>query len=196
MAAKNGPEDKKIKILEALNRCLQEKPFNQTSIKDIAREAGVNHGLLHYYFTSKEDILIHYIDYIIDYYKGLFNDWFSGKDLENIDEKGLIAEFFSFMNGRITLNRELSKVFIEIWEIAVYHPAVKSKLQAAYREWITTLSEILQRAIGDAATANRISTAIVAFLEGIALFSIILDPASFDFPEVLTGFQRRIIEML
>jgi len=38
----------------------QDKPFDQTFIKDIAQAAGVNHGLLHYYFKSKEDILIHY----------------------------------------------------------------------------------------------------------------------------------------
>jgi len=53
--------ERKIQILQALHECLLEKPFHQTSIKDIARKADVNHGLLHYYFENKEDILLNYI---------------------------------------------------------------------------------------------------------------------------------------
>ena len=37
MSRKNGQEEKRIQILEALDQCLQEKPFDQTSIKDIAK---------------------------------------------------------------------------------------------------------------------------------------------------------------
>jgi hypothetical protein len=87
-------------------------------------------------------------------------------------------------------------VFIEIWEIAAYNPAVKEKLQRAYREWMDVLAGILNRVTKDPAAAKRISTAIVAFLEGMSLFSIILDPDELDLNEVLTGFQKRIIQIL
>ncbi len=196
MARNNGQEEKRIRILDALNECLQEKPFNKTSIKDIARVAGVNHGLLHYYFKSKEDILINYIDYAILHYRSMFEEWLNGKDVDEIDEKQLIGSFFDFMNDRITLNRQLSKVFIEIWEIAAYNPVVRQRLQRAYAEWMEVLSAILIRVTRDPAQANRISMAIVAFLEGMSLFSIILDPEAVDIAEVLTGFQRRIIDIL
>jgi len=36
----------------------------------------------------------------------------------------------------------------------------------------------------------------VAFLEGMALFSIIMEPDTFDFNQVLLGFQKKIIESL
>ena len=195
MSLKNG-EDKRSQILEALNICLQNKPFDQTSIKEIAKAAGVNHGLLHYYFKSKEDILIHYIDYIIDHYKGMFSDWLSGPEMAEVDQKKRISAFFLFMNERITLNQSLSKVFIEIWEIAVYNPAVKSKLRQAYREWVDTLADMLQRLITDPDVSRRIATAIVAFLEGMALFSIILEPDEAEFQKILAGFQEKIVEML
>ncbi|MBC2717345.1 MAG: TetR/AcrR family transcriptional regulator [Desulfobacteraceae bacterium] len=189
-------EDKKNQILEALNQCLQEKPFDQTSIKDIARAADVNHGLLHYYFKNKEDILTQYIKYVIDHYKTLFNDWLTAIEAQNFNEKELIEEFFDFMNSRITLNKKLSKVFIEIWEIAAYNSNIRSILQQAYREWIDTLSEMLNTVTKDPAAARQVSAATVAFLEGMALFSIILTPDTFDFNQVLTGFQKKIIESL
>ena len=195
MSLKNG-EDKRSQILEALNVCLQNKPFDQTSIKEIAKTAGVNHGLLHYYFKSKEDILIHYIDYVINYYKGMFSDWLNGPEMEETDPKKRIGAFFRFMNERITLNQSLSKVFIEIWEIAVYNPAVKSKLRQAYREWVDTLADMLQRLILDPDVSRRVSTAIVAFLEGMALFSIILEPDEAEFQKILAGFQEKIVDIL
>jgi AcrR family transcriptional regulator len=196
MGRKNGQEEKRTRILDALHICLTEKPFDQTSIKDIARAAGVNHGLLHYYFRSKEDILLHYIDHVIGRYKAMFEQWLMKKQAEWIAGKDLAAAFFDFMNDRITLDRQLSTVFIEIWEIAVYNPAVRNRLRQAYREWMEALAFILGGATADPVAAKRISIAVVAFLEGISMFSVILDPDDIDLREVLTGFQNRIIEML
>ncbi|MDA3896369.1 MAG: TetR/AcrR family transcriptional regulator, partial [Desulfobacteraceae bacterium] len=190
------PEEKKIQILEALNECLQEKPFDKTSIKDIARAAGVNHGLLHYYFKNKEDILTQYIEYVIDHYKSIFNNWLNSKEIQHLRDKELLEKFFDFMNSKITLNKKLSKVFIEIWEIAAYNDNIRVILQQAYREWIDTLSEMLSTVTNDPATAYQTSAATVAFLEGMALFSIILTPDTFDFSQVLTGFQKKIIDSL
>ena len=194
MPKKNGP-DKKFQILEALNRCLQDKPFDKTSIKDIARVAGVNHGLLHYYFKNKEDILVQYIDHVIDHYKSMVTERFSDKEIECIDNKKLIEEFFIFIHDRITLDRSLSKVFIEIWEIAAYHPAVKAKLQRAYQEWIDVLSNMLKRLNKDNDLSRRTSFAVVAFLEGMALFSILLDPDPEEFKKILSGFQSKIVSI-
>jgi len=196
MPHKKNPEEKKIRILEALNQCLQEKPFDKTSIRDIAGVAGVNHGLLHYYFKNKEDILTQYISYVIDHYKSMFNGWLSDIEPQSISEKELIEKFFSFMNSRITLNKNLSKVFIEIWEIAAYNANIRSILQQTYREWIDTLGQMLNMVAKNEAAARQISIATVAFLEGMALFSIILEPDTFDFNQVLTGFQKKIIASL
>jgi len=196
MGRKNGQEEKRWRILDALHSCLTEKPFDQTSIKDIARAAGVNHGLLHYYFRSKEDILLHYIDHVIGRYKAMFEQWLMEKQAEGVAGKDLAAAFFDFMNDRITLDRQLSLVFIEIWEIAVYNPAVRDRLRRAYREWMEALAFILGGATADPAATKRISIAIVAFLEGMSMFSVILDPDAIDIREVLTGFQQKIIEML
>lgn len=196
MSDTRDAKNKKIQILEALNQCLQDKPFAKTSIKDIARTAGVNHGLLHYYFKSKEDILIRYIEYVIDHYKSLFVGWLENQQPRNIGQRQLIEDFFGFMSSRITMDRKLSKVFIEIWEIAAYNPDVKAILQKAYREWIDTLAQMLDNRINNPVIARQISAATVAFLEGMALFSIILPADTFDFNQVLSGFQKQIIDSL
>jgi AcrR family transcriptional regulator len=196
MTRKNDSEDKKIKILQALDHCLQHKPFDQTSIKDIAQTAGVNHGLLHYYFKSKEDLLIHYIDYILHLYQSMFSDWIADRRSEDPGAASMLTEFFRFVNEKVTLNKTLSTVFIEIWEIALYNGKVREKLQVAYREWIGVLSGMLASFTDDAAVSRRIAIATVAFLEGMALFSVILDEDPADFQAALGGFQEIIIRIL
>ena len=196
MPDKKDRPDTKKKILNALHQCLFEKPFDKTSIKEIAGEAGVNHGLIHYYFKNKEDMLVQYIEYVIAYNKSLFVKWLEENQSRSIDEKQLIQDFFEFMNLRITLDKKLSKVFIEIWEIAAYNATIRTILQQAYREWIDTLAEMLNTLIKKPALARQVSAATVAFLEGMALFSIILAPDTFDFEQVLKGFQDKIIQSL
>src|SRR5690348_7533846 len=46
------------RILDAAYRTLVKRGYHDTSMKDIAEEAGVAPGLAHYYFESKEHLLV------------------------------------------------------------------------------------------------------------------------------------------
>ena len=196
MARKSIQEERRLQILKALDTCLQEKSFEKTSIKDIARVAGVNHGVLHYYFSSKEDILLNYIDYVIDDYRAQVNELLNSKDVVRLGKRELMEEIFIFINDRITLNKGLSRIFVEIWEIALYHDAVRAKLREAYMRWIDELVANLSRHMDDKQFALQVSIAMVAFWEGMALFSTIFEPGSMDIREVLKGFQYRVLDII
>src|SRR5690606_10728172 len=49
--------DKQLKILQTAEKFFAEKGFDGTSIRDIAKEAGVNIAMISYYFGSKEKML-------------------------------------------------------------------------------------------------------------------------------------------
>ena len=196
MARTRIQEERKLQILKALDSCLQEKSFEKTSIKDIARVAGVNHGVLHYYFSSKEDILLNYIDHVIQDYQDQLGEWLASKDLTAYGKKEFIEEIFGFINNRITLNKDISRIFVEIWEIALYHEAVRAKLREAYIRWIEELAANLSRYIDNSQFASQVSIAMVAFWEGMALFSTLFEPGALDVEAVLKGFQERILDIL
>lgn len=196
MARKSVREERKKQILEALDHCLLEKSFQQTSIKDISRIAKVNHGVLHYYFKSKEDILLHYIDYVVDYFKGQVQEMLEARNTKEMSRKDFVKEVFIFVNQKITLDKNLSKIFVEIWEIALYNDAVRAKLKEAYREWIQILTGNIAGGPADRDTASVMSVAMVAFWEGMALLSTIFDEKEIDFRETLAGFQQKILEIL
>jgi AcrR family transcriptional regulator len=196
MGRKNMQEERRKQILEALHKCLLKKPFDKTSIKDIAAVAKINHGMLHYYFRNKEDILLNYIEYVINLSKSMFEEWLKSEGQSNSNSKDFIRGVFDFMFQKITLNRDMAKIYIEIWEIAVYNEKVKLKLRKSYSEWIETVKQMISEPIKDENTASKISTALVAFLEGISLFLIILDPKDFSFETLLKDFQEEFIERL
>lgn len=50
-------QDKRQRIIDAAYQVIAEKGYEKSSIKDIAHVSGVAPGLVHYYFTSKEEIL-------------------------------------------------------------------------------------------------------------------------------------------
>lgn len=50
-------EDKRRQILDAAVRVFAQKGFHASRVGDIAKEAGVAHGLLYHYFDSKDDVL-------------------------------------------------------------------------------------------------------------------------------------------
>lgn len=196
MARTQVQAQRKMQILRALDSCLQEKSFQKTSIKDIARVAGVNHGVLHYYFASKEDILLNYIDYVIDDYRGQIGEWLGAKEVSLLGKKEFIEEIFAFINNKITLNRDLSRIFVEIWEIGMYNDAVRQKLRHMYLAWMKELTAYLSRFVPDDRFALNMSVSMVAFWEGMALFSSVFEPDSLDIAEVLARFQERILEIL
>jgi AcrR family transcriptional regulator len=196
VARKRLQEERKQQILEALDTCLQEKSFEKTSIKDIARVAGVNHGVLHYYFSSKEDILLNYIDYVIRDYQAQVQDLLASRDMSSHGKREFVEELFGFINQRITLNENLSRIFVEIWEIGLYNEAVREKLQEAYTRWIDELRAQLGRYIDNEEHARLVSISLVGFWEGMALFSTIFKSPPLGIKEALKGFQQGILEII
>jgi TetR/AcrR family fatty acid metabolism transcriptional regulator len=53
----SGAEEKRRLILDAAVRVFARKGFHTSRVGDIAEEAGVAHGLLYHYFSSKDEVL-------------------------------------------------------------------------------------------------------------------------------------------
>ncbi|MCP4750161.1 MAG: TetR/AcrR family transcriptional regulator [Proteobacteria bacterium] len=191
MGRKIVREERRIRILEAVDECLLKKSFNQTSIKDIAQEAGVNHGMLHYYFENKEDLLLNYIDFVIAKLSTVWDNWIR----ENISVLAGSPEEYQktlrAMFDQITLNRNISRIFIELWSIANYNEQVRLKLQNSYLTWQSKLLSRIDVLVPDKAKVNDISMALIAFFEGNALLSILLNREHFNVERVLDGFSSQ-----
>jgi AcrR family transcriptional regulator len=103
------------KLLAAAEQCLMEKGSHAASIKTIAAMAGVNHGLIHHYFGSKEGLFIalvngHFVDDFPD------PDQFSDPDYDP----------FQYLINTVICN---SKMIIELRALAFHMPDLNRALE-------------------------------------------------------------------
>ena len=63
-------------ILEAFQRCIEEKPITQIPLRDIAAKAGMSHSKLLYYFKDKRELISCYVRYTRDYMTKKCVAWF------------------------------------------------------------------------------------------------------------------------
>lgn len=56
------PADTKTRILDAAFRCLAASGYAALSVREIAKDAGVNHALINYYFGTKDRLVIAVLD--------------------------------------------------------------------------------------------------------------------------------------
>src|SRR5688500_5283940 len=57
------PADTEAKILAAAFRRLAQEGYAALSIREIAKDAGVNHALINYHFGSKDQLVIAVLDH-------------------------------------------------------------------------------------------------------------------------------------
>ncbi|HSV96467.1 MAG TPA: TetR/AcrR family transcriptional regulator [Spirochaetota bacterium] len=195
MGRKPIKERRRREILEALYRCLLKKPYSETSIKDIGTESGINYAMLHYYFKSKEDILLNFIDYLFEKYDGLFAEHMLRLDKSGPTFEETVRSVFAFFNEHITTDKKLQKVFFEIWGVALYNPVVNAKLRKIYRALIGAVESAITKN-GGSPQAAHLALATVAFHEGIGIFSVFFNFNKKYTTMLLEGFQNKIMEML
>ena len=132
ISTRDKNNDKYHRILEAAVRVFAEQGFYQSTISQIAREAGVADGTIYLYFKNKDDILVQFFSYKAKQVFDLFREAVSQADnavekLRNLVRRHL-EEFQRDKNMAIVYQaethqnsrsaepqiREMSKMYLDI----------------------------------------------------------------------------------
>jgi TetR/AcrR family transcriptional repressor of bet genes len=60
---------RRSQVIEATIDCLAERGFSRTTVTDVARRAGISHGLVLFHFQSKDNLLAEVLDFLADEYQ-------------------------------------------------------------------------------------------------------------------------------
>lgn len=184
MANKNIQKERKKQIIEALHNCLLEKTYYETTIKDIAKKAGLNHGVLHYYFESKEQILLDYVDYILEIFLNFINE-LNMIDINSKENKQVLKKIFLSAAEKIDNLSEFFKVYFEVCGIASYNNNVRVKLQVSQNQIELETIRFFKKIYSDEKQARIASKSFIAFFEGIALTTAINEYTEKDIMELV-----------
>lgn len=177
-------EETQGKILDAAFRSLAESGYHETTMKEIAGRAGLATGLAHYYFDSKDDLLLAALEHGCPV---------ASLDLEGVP--GLEQARIGFAAERQwqVWNRDAYKVIFDMVGVGMHDPKVAGKLRSFFDDRRALVNRITEAVLADQAGASglrpeAISAAIWGAFLGIALQRLI-DP-EFDGDAALDALEQ------
>ena len=62
-------DTRRAQVIEATIDCLADKGFSRTTVTEVAKRAGISHGLVLFHFQSKDNLLAETLDYLAEEYR-------------------------------------------------------------------------------------------------------------------------------
>lgn len=139
----------RLDILLAFERCIQEKPLSNISLRDIAKEARMTHPKLLNYFESRDDLIRHYCKYTQNYMSDHCRDWFESHERENYESITAYLNAFLQYVANSPPGENRPNATTQFYVLARYDPAIRTLVQEEFRAWKDVMMEYLVKIIGD-----------------------------------------------
>jgi len=150
---------RKIQILETSLRLFAQKGFHNTSIDQIAREAGISKGLIYNYFNSKEELLQEVFEQCyseFDQFGNLINSKNPKKILSEVFQL-----FFHLLEEKTDMYLLVSELSLRVHEF----PFVLQYVEKKYQQYLDLLKTLLTN-IGFSNPEDE-AYSILALMDGI-----------------------------
>lgn len=172
-------EVRREQILQAAYRCVARKSINGTRMKDIAREAGISQGIIHYYFQTKENLLKELLAWSLqEYLEGALNEI-----SQEEDPLKRLKALFTYQEQIVKERTDLVEVFYDFWVQGTKQPDIRDKMKEQFELYRNFIRKIVKEGV-DLGTVKEecleyVPALAVSLLEGFAIQQVI-DPNSFD----------------
>jgi AcrR family transcriptional regulator len=191
LGRKSLAKERREQIIRALNRCIAKYGLQNTSIKKIALEAGVQPGILHHYFKDRDEIIEEMVKTIVDEVLAKYlQEIRRYRDPDKRFEKAI-----SFLFGPEMINDEYASFFYDCWAEAKRNPRIRESFNMLYDRFRKAIIDLLVesgKSSGFSPKETReLAAMIMAIQDGVSLQ---WDMDSERFP--LTQLSRLTREMV
>jgi AcrR family transcriptional regulator len=159
-AARSAAEEA---LLDAAERLLVEVGHAGITTRRLAEEAGVNHGLVHYYFGSNESLLVRalerFTERLIDRQRALY-----------AADEPFVEKWRTAMRYLLSEDVAYEKVWLELQALAWNDPELQSRLARVNAEWRAVLTEAFEephRELGIEMPLDALVSLVMTFNTGI-----------------------------
>jgi TetR/AcrR family transcriptional regulator len=134
-ADKAASGDPRTKLLDAAERLLIEVGNSAVTSRLVSKEAGLNQGLVHYYYGSMEELFLAVLER------------FTARLI--VRQRAMYAADTTFLvkwrKAMSFLEEDLAagypKIWLELQAMAWHQPAMRTRIAAVHDQWITVLTE-------------------------------------------------------
>ena len=130
-AARSAAEEA---LLDAAEGLLVDVGHAGITTRALAEEAGVNHGLVHYYFGSNENLLARALERFTDRMIARQREMYSS-------DEPFVEKWRTAMRYLVSEDLRYEKIWLELQAIAWNDPALRSRLVRVNDEWRAVLTD-------------------------------------------------------
>ena len=124
-------------LLDAAERLLVDVGYARITTRRLAEEAGVNHGLVHYYFGSIENLLVRTLERFTERLTSRQRELYAA-------EMPFLEKWRTAMRYLISEDVTYEKVWLELQALGWNHADLRERLARVNADWRVVLTEAFQ----------------------------------------------------
>ena len=175
MARPSNKALRRKQIAEALGSVLATEGYDGATIAAIAAEAGLTPGLVHYHFGSKQEILLHMIDLLLQKYRESLSQALSDAG----DDPG--ARLAAFLDAHLAVGAHADAEAMAAWVILGGESLRQPEVRVAYAEALEGIAASLRVILDDGIAAGAFDcpdpdaacAALVSLIQGYFLIAMV-----------------------
>ncbi len=182
------------RILDATLEIIAKEKISGTRMHLIAKEAGMGQSNLHYYYPTKNDLLIALLDDL--------QQKFSEKRTQSVDlEKKSFEEnlegLFNERKDVILNNKKIDYVQFDYWVQGTVDPEIRAKFQKSFDIWRKSIADVLKMHPDSDSGKNveMLSILAVSIMMG-ATMQYLIDEGKFDLDEYFQTAEKMLLDYL
>jgi AcrR family transcriptional regulator len=193
--SEEGRGDRRARIVGAARKLLAEEGYDRVTMKRVAKEAGVAQGLIHYYFSGKDEILLEVLMKASREY---------ARETERMarslpEDADLAGAALAATKERVSRMPEWYRLRYELFAMGLRNPDFLPGVAALLNSGRTGISATLGRISGGENIApedEALAAVLLSCFDGLALQKL-ADPESFDLDaayDALSAMAKGVIE--
>ena len=125
-------------LLDAAERVLVDAGYASITTRRLAEEAGVNHGLVHYYFGSNENLLVRALE--------RFTERLIARQQElYASDEPFVEKWRTAMRYLVSEDATYEKIWLELQALAWNNADLRARLARVNAEWRAVLTDAFEQ---------------------------------------------------
>jgi len=185
---------RRSQLIKAAYRVLSKKGYHDFTIRDIAKEADLSTGLVHYYFKNKQDLLVSVLKEINENIRKFLIKSYS--DLDDPVEKLKIFMTHAFELGN---DEDYFKVIFDFWTLSKssdrMHRTNKKLLKGYRDECRSIIVEGIEKGVFNDIEVEYTVSVIISVVQGM-IIQYVVDRDAFDYDHYSKKVSKQIYNLL
>ena len=176
------------KILQVAEAIISAKGIRDTSLKDIAKAAGISKGTLYYHYASKESLIYDIAGRHFDQVGERLLKWIQGIKGETSRTRILTMMLENILESL----KGMARLHLYLLQETINNEEFRGRFAARYEEWQGMLARMLNLVYGEDEEKNpAVADVMLALIEGYMLRGIVSDTVM-DAAEISIAMEKFI----